>query len=247
MAWPKEDWSTCLMTLLTGKALSSAMRLDGETALNYDLLKRALLKAYDLTEKGFKRKFRTARLDEGESYNLFGIRLRGYLTRWVELSGTEMRYDGLVELMLIDQLLEGSSDGFRIFLKERNPTSWEEILKLAEKYREAHSLRPNEAGRGINKFGDSQRAEPNRNASVGGTRFQGYEGRGAQHNNHSFRGRGAFGGKKDAPRGLGNSVTCFRCGQEGNLANKCKSVKKFGLLGLHRMCVEALLGIQGQL
>ena len=79
------------------------MRLDGETALNYDLLKRALLKAYDLKEEGFKRKFRTARLDKGESYYLFGIRLRGYLTRWVELSGTDMTYDGLVELLLIDQ------------------------------------------------------------------------------------------------------------------------------------------------
>ena len=64
--WDRTDWATCLNALLTGKALATASRLDAEEASDYYLLKTALLKAYDFTGEGFRKKFRTARIEKGK-------------------------------------------------------------------------------------------------------------------------------------------------------------------------------------
>ena len=52
--WKKEDWATNLSALLKGKALDVYALMPVEEALNYDMLKAALLKRYELIEEGFK-------------------------------------------------------------------------------------------------------------------------------------------------------------------------------------------------
>ena len=42
--WPKENWATRLVPLLSGKALETFSRLDPAESENYDLVKRAILK-----------------------------------------------------------------------------------------------------------------------------------------------------------------------------------------------------------
>ena len=56
--WKKEDWATDLSALLTGKALGVYARLSVDDAVDYDKVKEALLKRYQLTEEGFRVKFR---------------------------------------------------------------------------------------------------------------------------------------------------------------------------------------------
>ena len=55
--WKKEDWATNLSALLKGKALDVYALMPVEEASNYDMLKAALLKRYELTEEGFKRRY----------------------------------------------------------------------------------------------------------------------------------------------------------------------------------------------
>ena len=66
--WPKPTWATHLSALLKGRALDVYALLPSEYALDYDFLKDALLKRYDLTEDGFKRKFRSCKPDIGETF-----------------------------------------------------------------------------------------------------------------------------------------------------------------------------------
>ena len=54
----------------------------GDAATNYDLLKEALLKHYNLSEDGHRQKFHKARPEKGESPEQFK-RLKNYLCRWV--------------------------------------------------------------------------------------------------------------------------------------------------------------------
>ena len=84
--WRKENYAICLSALLRGKALDVYSRLSPDQASDYDYLKEALLKRYQLTEDGFKRKFRSARPEVGESPAQFLARLASYLQRWVELA-----------------------------------------------------------------------------------------------------------------------------------------------------------------
>ena len=78
--WDKAIWAPSLSALLTGKALDVYSRLSDAAANDYDQLKEALLKRYDLTEDGFRVKFRDAKPEVGDSPEQFIIRLQNYLS-----------------------------------------------------------------------------------------------------------------------------------------------------------------------
>ena len=59
--WQKDEWAVSLRVLLTGRALDVYSRLPAESAADYDQLKEALLKRYDLSEDGYRQKFRKSR------------------------------------------------------------------------------------------------------------------------------------------------------------------------------------------
>jgi len=136
--WKRESLAICLSALLKGKALDVYSRLPPEQAGDYDTLKQALLKWYQLSEDGFKRKFREATPETGESPMQFLTRLASYLQRWVELAKVRQTFDGLSTLMIKEQYLSVCLPPLALFLKERSPTSMEELGQLAEQYCEAH-------------------------------------------------------------------------------------------------------------
>ncbi|KAK0058426.1 ubiquitin thioesterase [Biomphalaria pfeifferi] len=117
------------------------MRYEVQVTKHYPSLREAFLKSFEYTSDGYKGKFRTARIERGETYQLIGTKIKGYLNKWVQMSGAEQTFEGLLQLLLIDQLLNGASEGLTIFLKERNPTSWDQTLELSENYRLAHVTR----------------------------------------------------------------------------------------------------------
>ncbi|GFS08472.1 retroviral-like aspartic protease 1 [Elysia marginata] len=56
-SWSRDKWASSMCALLTGRALDCYGRLSSEQAQDYDKLKQALIKRYDLTEDGYCRKF----------------------------------------------------------------------------------------------------------------------------------------------------------------------------------------------
>ena len=143
--WPEQEWAMALSALLTGKALYIFSTLPREQQNDYDRVREALLKGYDLTEEGFRRQFRQARIQGGETYVQFGVRLEHYLTKWVELSGIDENFAGLRELLLREQMLNNCSPELTIHLRERNLPSFSKMLAAVEVYREARagSRQPN--------------------------------------------------------------------------------------------------------
>ena len=83
---PRDTWASTLSVLLTGRALEVYSRLSDDDAKSYDILKEALLRRYDLTEGGYRKRFRNTRPQLDESPQEFITRLRGYLMKWIELS-----------------------------------------------------------------------------------------------------------------------------------------------------------------
>ena len=59
--------------------------------MDYERLKLALLKRYDFTGFGYRRRFCDAKSDGQESPGQFIIRLKSYLTKWVKLAKVEDR------------------------------------------------------------------------------------------------------------------------------------------------------------
>ena len=73
--WEKTGWASKLSALLSGRALEVYSRLSEEAAQDYDRVKLALMKRYDLTEDGYRRKFRATKLEVDESPEQFIVRL----------------------------------------------------------------------------------------------------------------------------------------------------------------------------
>ena len=81
--WEESQWAISLSALLTGQALDVYSRLSDEEANDYKKLKNGLLKRYNLTETGYRQKFRTCKPEPNETPEQFIFRLQVYL----ELSG----------------------------------------------------------------------------------------------------------------------------------------------------------------
>ena len=107
--WPAEEWATNLSNLLQGKALKVYSRLSVEDANYYVKLQDALLKRYQLTEEGFRQKFRNSKQEIGDTAGQFVIRLSNYLVRWMELGKVKSTFEGLRDLIVREQFLSVSN------------------------------------------------------------------------------------------------------------------------------------------
>ena len=132
--WPTDRWSTHLSALLKGRALDVFSRLPVAQALDYEALKEALLKRFELTEEGFRKKFRSCRPEQGETLAQFVVRLESYFERWCGMAKAEKTYDGLKDLMLRDQFINCCGKELELFLKERLPADITIMAKLADQF-----------------------------------------------------------------------------------------------------------------
>lgn len=136
--WPRDRWATNLSALLTGKALETYYRLPKEDIDNYDCLKDALLRRFQLTEEEFRQKFYNAKAEPGETAHQYMTRLEGYIDRWIQLSETPSTFDGLRDLITKEQFIDSCHKELATFLRERKLKDRKEVLKTADKYQQAH-------------------------------------------------------------------------------------------------------------
>jgi len=137
--WKREHWAMYLSALLKGRALDVYSRMPPEHAGDYDRLKDALLKRYLLSADGFKKRFRTAKPEAGETPSQFLTRIDNHLERWIELAKDTKSYEGLKTLIVQEQYLSTCPKGMAMHLKEGKPKTLTELGDVAENYIEAHA------------------------------------------------------------------------------------------------------------
>ncbi|XP_071485282.1 uncharacterized protein [Diadema antillarum] len=199
VGWEQSDWGIAISALLTGKALSIVSRLTASESMQYEAVKKALLKGYDLTEEGYRLKFRNAKIHHGETYSQFADRIEKYLDRWVELSPYSDDAVGLKNLFLQEQILETCSKDLLMFLRERGPQKLPELLCLAEQYREAHA---------DPRLRRMKEKRPN----------------GAQPSDSSSpKGDAPVKGKAPSEGNAAPGKVCFNCGKAGHFSRDCRA------------------------
>ena len=108
-------------------------------ASDYDKLKKALLTRYNYTEDGYRKRFREATPETEETPDHFVIRLKNYLAKWLELSGSSPdNFDALVDLIVKEQFINACSEDLAMYLLERGPKDLVELTTWAQKYFIAH-------------------------------------------------------------------------------------------------------------
>ena len=92
--------------------------MPSDEALNYDSLKRALLKRYEMTEEGFRKKFCETKPEQGETAYQFVSRLQWYFNRWVEMADCTKEFNGLADLLIREQFVNTFSTEMALLLRE---------------------------------------------------------------------------------------------------------------------------------
>lgn len=101
----KEEVGIHLAILLTGSAREVYDGLLVEHRNNYDDLKVALLRKFDLTDEGYKRKFQNERPRENETLVMFVGKMARHLDGRFRLSKVEQTYETVIDFLMRDQLL----------------------------------------------------------------------------------------------------------------------------------------------
>ncbi|KAL7637934.1 UNVERIFIED_CONTAM: hypothetical protein RMT77_011547 [Armadillidium vulgare] len=136
--WERNDWASHLSALLTGSALIVYSRMSMEDSKDYDKLKHSLLTRYNLTEEGYRSRFRNSKPLDDERPIQFVERLRNYLNKWTELSLTPKTFEGLSDLILSEQFMNTYPRDVAVFLRERNVPGIDRLSQETENYLMAH-------------------------------------------------------------------------------------------------------------
>ena len=120
----KDEWALYLATLLKGKALDVYSRLSSQESSDYDALKMALLRRYQLTEEGLKKRFYKSCPEDGESCTQFMVRLTSELHRWTDATKIPKTFDDLCEMLVKEQFLSVCNQDMAMHLREKTHTDY---------------------------------------------------------------------------------------------------------------------------
>src|SRR5215469_11906778 len=118
--WDENLWTGKLAPSLTARANDVYVNLNEEDSKNYEKLKEALLKKYNLTENGYKKKFKESKPEDDEDTAQYIERIGTYLDKWIHLLKVEKIFEVVKELFIVDQFLQTCPDKLSVFLQEKN-------------------------------------------------------------------------------------------------------------------------------
>ena len=127
--WPDEMWATQLAGLLTGKAMAAYAALPVTEANNYQKVREAILRRFDVNEESRRRKFRNDRKRSGETHRELMTRLQENFQRWV--GSQEMSVE---DLMVAEQFYQVVPEAMAVWVKDRKPSSLHQMAELADDY-----------------------------------------------------------------------------------------------------------------
>ena len=211
------DRKAHLIGLFSGKYRDALISFAGS---EYTTIRDKMLRTFNLTPDGYRRKLFGLIPDEDETIHTFRIRLQFCFDKWISLVKIKKDYESLKDLIIYHQILESCNPDFTKFLLLHNVISTEEIADKADDFFQAYPNQQLARSRGkylnSNAAGNNQTLE-NKGKGIfrGQYRFGGVPGRG-----DSVFGRGT-GKKYDISDQSDKFIQCFYCRELGHRVADC--------------------------
>ena len=135
--WPHEVWTLLLQSVLSGKAQRAYVALSCEESSDYDEVKQAILRAYELVPEAYRQKFRNVRKQEGQTFVEFAREKEILFDRWY-ISKKVDSFDQLKQLMLLEEFKRCVPGDIRSHLAERDISDLQMASKIADNYALTH-------------------------------------------------------------------------------------------------------------
>lgn len=128
--WPKEDWAFHLIPLLTGKARAAYVHMDVEDSLEYEEVKSAILKKYDINQETYRQQFRSLDVEPNESPKELYVRLRELYGKWIQPKCRSVEEVG--EILILEQYLRMLSPELQVWIREHDAKTAAQAATLAD-------------------------------------------------------------------------------------------------------------------
>ncbi|XP_069976082.1 uncharacterized protein [Penaeus vannamei] len=133
LKWPRDYWPILVQSSLKGKGRSVYLSLAGSHQSDYDTMKDAILKAYQLSAEYYRNRFRNCIKEQNQSFVEYMHKISKLQTRWLSASNVN-DYNKFKELVLLEQFIRGVSPEIRMYLLEREVSTVERAALLAENF-----------------------------------------------------------------------------------------------------------------
>ena len=132
----KSRWAFILAPQLSGRAQKAYMAMAPDESGDYHLIKKAILKRYDISEESHRRKFRERAHGKGESFSVLATSLLDLANKWLEECSTK---EGVVEKLAIEQFLANAPEDVHVWVREHKPKTCAEAGQWADEFQQARS------------------------------------------------------------------------------------------------------------
>ena len=133
-------WAYRLAPQLTGRAQQAYAAMPAGEAGDYEALKVAILKCYDISEETYRQRFREATLKETETYRELAIRLTDTLTKWMKERSHSV--EAVLEQVAIEQFMSKLPREVHIWVQEKKPDTVLQAGQLSDDYVGGMALAP---------------------------------------------------------------------------------------------------------
>ena len=220
---PKDQWAINISAFLQGAAKDVYHNMAPTEVDDYDALKKALLRHYELSAESFRKLFRESSKKPTETHAQFHTRVCVLFDKWMKMTGAELTYEGIRQEILKEHVLSTYRKDLIIFLAERDFTTLEDISVMAERYESAHSRPTTWSGRDRTSVPDFRKANGltpfRRNGQNGGKP-------GADNpSRDQFRGPGKSQGVDKVTSGKKDEVVCYGCNKPGHILKNCRKYR----------------------
>ncbi|KAL2085961.1 hypothetical protein ACEWY4_019281 [Coilia grayii] len=131
--WPREEWVTLVRRELTGKAQEAYAALSPEFDTDYEAVKKAVLRAFELVPEAYRQQFRSETLKAGQTYGDFVRQQELLFDKWLR-SSEVYTFQDLRQLMLLEQFKTSVPRQLQVHLNEQMVQSASQAAEVADNY-----------------------------------------------------------------------------------------------------------------
>ena len=138
--WPKESWVLLLQSVLVGKAQEIYGSLSVEQSSNYEHVKEAILKAYELVPEAYRQKFRNYLKYDSKTHVEFAREKENLFNRWCHSKEVGQDFKKLKQMVLLEEFKDKVRPDIRSHLDEQKVEELEKAAIMADDYALTHKM-----------------------------------------------------------------------------------------------------------
>jgi len=138
LEWPKEHWAIMLQVSLTGKAQVAYSCLSVEVSGDYEEVKKAILKAYELVPEAYRQKFREVKKNPNQTYVEFARFKEQLFEDWCRAKKIGGDFSALRELILVEEFKRCIPREIKTHLEELQVDNLERSAVVSDEYALTH-------------------------------------------------------------------------------------------------------------